>query len=116
MLFQESSQDVVQQFAGVERGQIERGFAARLEPQHPVGEKSIRTVAVDTQPAGAVHVIASEVAREHGAQVRVGNLAIKRPKPGAVSGALDINSPRGGRRENSLRPCLRMQLFYFLSQ
>src|SRR5882672_918867 len=104
MLFKEPSQDVVQQFAG-----IKRGFAARLEPQHPVGEKSVRTVAIDTQPASAVHILASEVSRQHGAQVRVGDLAIKWSKPGAVSRALDIDPPRGRRRENPLRPRARMQ-------
>ena len=55
MTLEESSKDVVKQLARVERLQIERSFAARVESEEPLCKETIAAVAVDTQTAGAVH-------------------------------------------------------------
>src|SRR5205085_12099903 len=80
MLFKEAPQNIVQQFAGVDRLQIERGFRARFKSQYSTREKPKCTVAIAAQTAGTVNVLRSEMTSQHLAQIRVTDLAIIRSK------------------------------------
>src|SRR5581483_3517178 len=90
MLLKEPAQNVVQKFAGVDRQQVERGFAARFELQHPVREETERAVSVCAEPARAVNMIRAEMPLEHRTQIRICDLAIVRPEPTAVALVLDL--------------------------
>src|SRR5947207_14400386 len=92
MLFKEASQNIVEQFSGVDRLQIERGFRARFKSQYSTREKAKCAVAIAAQTAGAVNVIRSEMTSQHPAQIRVTDLAIIRSKPLAISLALDTHA------------------------
>src|SRR5262252_3362189 len=91
MVFKKPAQDVVQQFAGVDRLQIERGFAARLKPQDAVAEKPEGAISIGAQTAGAVDMLRAEVLLQHPSQVRIRDLAIIRSEPFAMPRLLNAN-------------------------
>src|SRR6185436_19015180 len=78
MFLEEATQDVVQEFAGVDRLQIERGLATRFEPQHALREEAIRTVAVNAQAAGAVNEVRTELLLDQAKQIGIGDDAVVR--------------------------------------
>jgi len=94
--FKEATQNVVQQLAGVDRLQVERRFAARLEFQNSLTKKSIRAVAVDAQPAGTVHEVTAKPLVHEREQMRIGNLAVvwSKARPGAFAFNLDAPERR----------------------
>src|SRR5437773_1468069 len=92
MLFKEAPQNIVQQFAGVDRLQIERGFRARLKSQYSTREKAKCAVAIAAQTTGAINVIRSEMTSQHPAQISITDLAVIGSKPLAVSLALNSHA------------------------
>src|SRR5690242_10588120 len=99
MLFKKAPQNVVQQFSRVNRLQIEGGFAARLNPQHAIAEKSERTIAKGTETAGAVNVFRAEMPRQHQAEIFVGDFAVIWTKPFAMTLMLNLDPVPRRRRD-----------------
>src|SRR5215471_12137190 len=96
MLFKEAAQDVVQQLAGIDRLQIERGFATRLNSQDAIAEKAEGAIPVSAQTAGAVHMLRAEVPRQHQTQVGIGDLTVIGAKPLAMTSLLDTDPAQRG--------------------
>ncbi len=94
MTFKEAAQNVVQQFACVDRLEIERRFTARLESQHALRKEAIRTIAVDAETAGAVNEVRSKLLVQQSQQIRIGDLAVVRTKSRAGAFALDLDAPQ----------------------
>src|SRR5438067_10295383 len=103
MLFKEAPQNIVQQFAGVDRLQIERGFRAWFKSQYSTREKAKCAVAIAAQTAGAVNVLRPEMSCQHLAQIRITDLAIIRSKPFAISLSLNGHPLPRRRRDIAFR-------------
>ena len=76
MLFEEATQDVVQQLACVDGLQIKRRFSARFQLQNTQTKEAISAVAIDAQPTRTVDKVLSESLVQQGNQIRVSDLAI----------------------------------------
>src|SRR5205085_8529534 len=109
MALEEAAQDVVKQLSGVDRLKIERSLAAWLEPQHALGGKAIRTVAVDTQTAGAVNEIRTKLVVQQPQQIRIRNLTIIWTKPWACALALDLDASQRSVTQETIIACKRQQ-------
>src|SRR5205807_10487605 len=92
MFFKEATQNVVQQLAGVNRLQIERGFAARFELQDTICKKAKRAIAIRAESARAVDMLEAEVSRQHHPQISLINLAIVGTEPVLVTLMLDFHA------------------------
>src|SRR6476661_6126223 len=99
MLLEETTQNVVQQLAGVDGLQIERRFAARLDTQDAITEKSEGAVSVRAQPAGTVNMIRSEMIGEHLPQIIIRNFTVVSAEPVAVPRMFNPDSFARGSRD-----------------
>src|SRR6185369_16462335 len=107
MLLKKAPQNIVQQLARVDGLQVESGFAARLEAQHAITEKSERAIAVGAQTTGTVNVFGTEMTLQHPLQIGIRNLAIVRTEPITVARLLNLDAFPRGRRNVPFSLCHR---------
>src|ERR1051325_11246135 len=94
ILFEEPPQNVVQQFAGIKRLQIQRGLAARFEFQNSLREEAISTNSKSSQTAGAVNNVDAESTIEECEQMRIADLPVVWSKAFAPTFAFNRNTPQ----------------------
>src|SRR5215813_14489244 len=99
MFLEKSTQNIVQQLSGVYCLEVERRFAARLDPQHAIAEKAKSAIAKGAQAAGAVDMLGAEMPAEHRAQISVSDFTVVGSKPIAVALALNTHATHRGRRK-----------------
>ena len=75
---------------------IERGFAARLEPQNALRKEAIRAVAVNAETARAVHEVWAELLFQQIEQMRIGDLAVVWTKLETAALALNLDPSQRG--------------------
>src|SRR5258705_3720173 len=92
MPLKKTTQDVVQQLAGVDRLQIKRRFTARFKFEHSLPKKAVTTVAIDTQSTRTMDKLSTKPLPQQRQQMRVGNRAVVGPKPWPGALALDLNA------------------------
>ena len=92
MLFKKATQDVVQQFARVDRLQVQRRFAARFELQHALAKEAVSAISIGAQAAGTVNKLGAKSLVQQSQQMRIGNLAVVRSKPRACALAFNLDA------------------------
>src|SRR6267143_1578177 len=90
MAFKETPQNVVQEFAGVQRLQIQRCLAAWFELQDSLREKAIGAVAEGAKTTGAMNGVRTKSLLDQSQQIGISNLPVVRTK--SLSRALAFNA------------------------
>src|SRR5690242_12514362 len=109
MLFEKSTQDIVQQLARVDRLQVERRFAAWFESQHALREEAIRTVAVDAETARTVHKVRPKPLLQRVEQMRIRDLAVVWTKLPPAAFPFDLDAAQSGVADVAVVACEREQ-------